>query len=88
MFRQYIGGGRGDGGKLVALGVLFLEVDVLEGLDGLLRKPIVKIAGSGTRVGEVHWSKLSSLEAKVSGQWLASFLSGPLMFFVLALRQS
>ena len=77
-----------DGGKLVALGVLFLEVDVLEGLDGLLRKPLAKIAGTGTKVGEVHWSSLSPLEAKIAAQWLTSFLSGPLMFFVLALRQN
>lgn len=77
-----------DGGKLVALGVLFLELDVLEGLDRLLRKPIVTLAGAGAEVGEVHWSSLSSLEAEVAMQWLTSFLSGPLMFFVLALRQN
>lgn len=71
-----------DGGKLQELGALVINTDVVEGLYYQLQKAINKREGSEGKIGEIHWSNLTEIEAKVAKDWLNHFLNGPMMFFV------
>jgi hypothetical protein len=75
-----------DGGKIIALGVLLMEVGVLEGMAHSLHEPIARLEGAGTKVGELHWAQLGKVDAMVAEEWLRNFFRAPLTFFVLVTK--
>lgn len=73
---------RKDGSRLLALGALILHAGVAERVRLQLRRVISKREGSGCKIGEIHWSGLSEIEAAVAREWIEIFLSVPMTFFV------
>jgi hypothetical protein len=64
--------------------MLAMDRGVLEALDHWLEDPIDRIQGRGVKVGEIHWSRLGDIEARVATEWLTSFFRAPFVFFLNA----
>lgn len=72
-----------SGSTVSHIGVLFLETGVYESLVDQLFISINHYRGRSVRVGEIHFSNLGAVEARVAAAWLRIFFKAPNSFFVL-----
>ena len=69
-------------GEASSIGLLVVYAGVVAQFSQALLDEKNKLEGSSSKIGSVHWSKLSDREADLACRWLNRFFQGPLMFFV------
>ena len=70
-----------DGGAS-GIGLLIVKAGVVCQFTQKLLDNKNQLEGAEARIGSIHWSRLSDLEAKLACCWLNSFFQAPLVFFV------